>query len=252
MLGLTGKTAIVTGGSQGIGRACALALATAGARVAVVARRAQPLDDVLAELRDLGVEALAVQGDVREPETIQRLVDDTVATFGGVDVLINNTGASYSDDFRRLPLLELEPPELVAAMQLNVGTAFACSKAVAPLMADKGGAIVNIASIVAEHPMAGFGFYSPAKAALVSLTKVMALEWAPAIRVNVVLPGHIDTPRSSASRTPDVVARLLRGIAMGRLGTPSDVAGGVVYLASDLARWTTGTLLDVNGGLRAI
>ncbi len=252
MLGLRGRTAVVTGGSDGIGKACALALAGAGARVVVAARRPEPLAAVVAELRGLGAEALGVQGDIRQPGTVERLVEEAVEAFATVDVLVNNVGASYSDDFRRLPLLELEPRELLAAVDLNVASAFACSKAVAPMMLQRGGAIVNIGSIVASHPVPGFGFYSPAKAALISLTQLMALEWAPQVRVNAVLPGHIDTARSSSLRTPETVERLLRGIAMERLGTPADVAGAVVFLASDLARWTTGALLDVNGGLRAI
>lgn len=246
---LDGLVAVVTGGTEGIGAAIARELGLGGARVVVASRRADAARDRAADLAAAGVDAVGIAADVRDEPSVQALVDQTMDRYSRLDVLVNNAGASFTDTFRRGPLLELDGDDLMEAYRLNVVGAFLCARAAVPVMQRAGsGAIINVASVAAFHAEPGMGAYGASKAALVQLTRYMAREWAPAIRVNAVAPGHIDTPRVSARRSPERVQRLLSEIALGRLGTGVDVARAVRYLASPAGSWTTAEVLVVDGG----
>jgi NAD(P)-dependent dehydrogenase (short-subunit alcohol dehydrogenase family) len=249
---LSGKVAVVTGGSTGIGRGIALAFAEAGASVAVVARRPEPVESTRRELANLGAAAAGIAADVQVPGDVDRLVAEVVDRFGRVDILVNNAGGSFGQEFRRAPLVDLTERDFVGCFAENVLSAFLVSKAVAPLMLAQGaGTIINVSSWAgceAGPPSAGMGFYPVSKAAFNGLNTVMAAEWAPTIRVNAITPGTIDTPRVRAIRESVDPDRLLASIALGRIGLPEDVAGAAVFLASDAASWVTGITLDVTGG----
>ncbi|MPZ63515.1 MAG: glucose 1-dehydrogenase [Propionibacteriales bacterium] len=252
-LDLDGHVAVVTGGSQGIGQAIAGELAAFGCRVVVSARRPDVLEEAVSAIRGNGGQAVGVAGDLCDSEHVGEVVSRANDAFGGVDVLVNNAGGSFGDDFRRGALLDLDEQDLLGAYRMNVLTTFNMARAVVPVMRSRGGgSIVNISSVLVSTPMADFGAYSAAKAAVVSLTRTMAIEWAPTVRVNALLVGHIATERASRNRSAETVAWLERHIAMGRLGDPVDVAGTVAYLCSDLARWVTGATLEVDGGVRAL
>jgi NAD(P)-dependent dehydrogenase (short-subunit alcohol dehydrogenase family) len=249
---LEGRVAIVTGASQGIGFGIAGALAEAGAAVVVAARRPDLLQQAITALEARGARALGVACDVRDGGQARHLAERAIERFGRVDILVNNVGASYGDGFRRGPLLEMTAEDLDGAIRQNVTSLLHCCWAVVPRMLESSGSIINVASIAVSHPMPGFGLYAAAKAAVVSLTRTMAVEWAPRVRANALLVGHVDTPRSSSRRTVEDRAWLERHIALGRLGRPEDVGSAAVYLASDGAAWTTGAAVEVDGGVRSL
>lgn len=242
----------MTGGSQGIGKAIAVGLASFGCRVVVAARRADPLRDVVDEINGVGGEAVGVQCDLRVAADADTLAARADQCFGGIDILVNNVGGSFGADFRRGPLLELTEDDVLNTLRANVVTTFSCSRAAFPLLREGGGSIVNISSVVVRTPMPEFGAYSAAKAAVVSLTQTMAIEWAPQVRVNALLVGHVDTERTRGARSDEDVRWLQRHISQRRLGRPEDIAGAVAYLGSPLAGWVTGAAIPVDGGMRAI
>jgi NAD(P)-dependent dehydrogenase (short-subunit alcohol dehydrogenase family) len=249
--GIEGKVAVVTGGTDGIGFGIATALAEAGAKVVVASRRQEMCEQAQQVLLDSGGEALGVSTDVTDEVAVTNLFARTVESFGGVDILVNCAGGSFSNKFRRARLLELGPDDLIENYRLNVVSAFLCSTAAYPLMKERGaGSVINISSVGSESTGAAgmFAAYGASKAALNHITRSLAAEFAPTIRVNVVLPGLIDTPRTSASRTPERLAASLENIALGRIGLPSDVAGVVVFLASPQSSWMTGSIVRVDGG----
>lgn len=252
---LEGRVAIVTGGGTGVGRGIAIGLAEAGADVVVAARRMEPLSETCQAIEGLGRRALAVQTDVTLASDTKALAARTLEAFGRIDVLVNNAGGSFGATFKRGPLLELTPEDIDGCLALNVRSVLLCGQAVVPaMMAQERGAIINIASIGGRGisaPSPGFGMYGPSKAAVVTLTYNMATEWAPHVRVNAVAPSTITTPRVEATRTPEVEVSITSTIALGRIGKPEDVAGAVVFLASDAASWVTGSVIDVHGGLRS-
>ena len=247
-----GQVAVVTGGSDGIGKGIALAFAEAGASVVIAARRPDKLAETQAEIEATGAQVLAVPTDVTDAASVQRLADEMIQRFGRVDVLVNNAGGSFGPTFARGPLLDLTESDFTECFRVNVTSVFLCCKAFVPLMQAQGrGVVVNTGSILAgelRKPAAPFGVYSSAKAALARLTRAMALEWAPAVRVVTLAAGDIDTPRVTASRSPAEIEASKATIAMGRLGTPADIASLVLFLASDSASWVTGANVDINGG----
>ncbi len=246
---LTGRVAVVTGGSSGIGKAIALALAEEGANIVITARTRENVAQAAQDVQALGRRSLGVPCDVREADQVASMVQQTMDAFGRIDILINNAGGSYGQDFKRGPVLDITERDLNETLRLNVNSVFLCSRAVAPIMLQQGkGAIVNNASMGGHGPDREFAAYTAAKAAVMSLTMQMAMEWAPAIRVNAVAPGRINTARSASLRTSDILEWRLSHIAMGRMGNTDEVAGAVVYLASDAATWTTGAIIDINGG----
>jgi NAD(P)-dependent dehydrogenase (short-subunit alcohol dehydrogenase family) len=246
---LSGRVAIVTGGSEGIGKGIAFGLAQAGARIVVAARRQELIAQAVEELNQAGAEAIGLQTDVTNASDVRNMAAKTLEKYGRIDILVNNAGGSKGSNFNRGPLLELTEDDLDGAVALNVRSVFLCCKAVVPVMMEqKRGSIVNISSIAGLEAYKDYGFYGATKAAVNNLTGNMAIEWAPYVRVNAVLPGHIETPRTSELRSPERLAQHISKIAMGRMGTPEDIAGAVVYLASDAAEWTTGETIRINGG----
>jgi NAD(P)-dependent dehydrogenase (short-subunit alcohol dehydrogenase family) len=191
--------------------------------------------------------------DVRDSRQVHAALERVADDWGAVDILINNAGGSFGDGFRRGPLLDVGEEDLLGAFDMNVLTAFRCSQAVVPSMLSRGGgAILNISSVVVKTPMKNFGAYAAAKAALASLSDSMALEWAPTVRVNSLLVGHISTERANRNRSADDVAALERHIVLGRLGLPEDVATAAAFLVSPAARWISGTAMSVDGGVRNV
>lgn len=257
---LEGRVAIVTGGSQGLGRGIAHSLADAGANIVVVARLPEavtsgaerphaPVSAAVEELRAKGRRAIGITADVRDEAQVNGIVEKALAEFGRVDILVNNAGGSWGETFTKGPILEIGSRDMMEAYRLNVVTAFLCSRAVAPAMMEQGrGAIVNVASITGQGPCPGQASYGAAKAAVISLTKTMAAEWAPAIRVNVIAPSLVETPHRTKGGGGAVEAAMLSSTPLGRVGLVEEHAAAVTYLASDAAGYITGTVLDINGG----
>jgi NAD(P)-dependent dehydrogenase (short-subunit alcohol dehydrogenase family) len=246
---LEGKVALVTGASRGIGRDLAVALAGAGAKVAAGVRRIEDADDVVAEVRDTGGEAAGVAIDLTERSSIEEAVAEVVDRYGRIDVLVNNAGLGTNHD--ALDATEEEWDELFA---VNVrGLFFACQSAGRRMVDQSYGRIVNMASQAGLVGIPRHAAYSASKGAVIALTKVLALEWGSSgVTVNCVAPTFVRTP-GTAERLdqPEFLADVLTRIPVGRVGTTTDVAGAVIYLASDAAALVTGTVLVVDGGWTA-
>jgi 3-oxoacyl-[acyl-carrier protein] reductase len=245
MENLQGKTALVTGASQGIGRACALALAKMGARVAVVARNEARLEAVAAEITAFGGEAKAFVMDVSDEASIQSTAKATIAHFGGVDILINNAGIT-----RDTLLLRMKRADWDAVISTNLTGAFLLTQAVLnPMLRARWGRIVNITSVVGRTGQAGQANYAASKAGLIGFTLSMARELASrSVTVNAVAPGYIETAMTAVLDEKQRGA-MLSHIPLGRPGTDEEVAHAVAFLASPQAGYITGHVLDVNGGL---
>ncbi|MFC2033664.1 SDR family NAD(P)-dependent oxidoreductase [Chloroflexota bacterium] len=245
---LADKTALVTGGSRGIGRAAALELAKAGADVAIASRKIDDLEEVAAEIKRLGRRAFAVSGHIGRMEDIKELVDKVTNEFGRIDILVNNAGNSPAV----AGILEVEERLWDNIMRLNLKGLFFISQAVARVMSEHGGGrIVNIASMSGIRPEKGASIYSISKAGVVMLTKSMALELAQYnIRVNAIAPGMIMTRMAQARfdsfGDKDIV---LAKTPLGRIGEPGDVAHAILYLVSDISGFMTGDVLILDGGL---
>jgi NAD(P)-dependent dehydrogenase (short-subunit alcohol dehydrogenase family) len=246
-LDLGGKVAIVTGASRGIGLAIATGLAELGARVVLSSRKQEAVEAAARTIRDRGGEVAAVAAHVGEPAALDALVDRTRALFGGVDVVVNNAGANPYFG----PILRADDGVFDKVLAVNVRGPLALARAAYPSMAERGGgAIVNVASVGGLRPEPMLGLYSVSKAALVSLTKVLAAEWAPArIRVNAVCPGLVRT-RFSAALWQDgkTLERYLARVPLGRIAEPEEIAPLVVFLASDAAAYCTGGVYTADGG----
>ncbi|MEX0787068.1 MAG: glucose 1-dehydrogenase [Dehalococcoidia bacterium] len=243
-LALTDKVAIVTGGSRGIGRSIAVALAGEGCRVAICARGEGALRSTEAELREHGVDALGVVADVTEAADIERLIAETVARFGQLDILVNNAGTRSREDTDDV-WDETYRSNALAAVR-------ATRAAVPHLRASGAGSIVHIASIFGRES-GGPASYNAVKSAMIAHAKAMALELAPEIRVNSVAPGSVAFPGGSWGRRleedPEGMRRFIEeNIPMGRFGTPDEIASVVVFLCSDRASWVTGACINVDGG----
>jgi len=241
---LDGKVAIVTGGGRGIGRASALALAEAGADVAVAARRQDTLDEVASTIRALGRRALPIATDVNDFDALDRLVERTAGELGGIDVLVNNAGGTPPTI-----ALGLSDADFEAAYHFNVTSVLHLSRACAPFLAKNGGSIVNVSSAMSHEVDIGFVAYGAAKAALNHLTRLLAAEWAPKVRVNAVAAGATLTDALEFVASMDSLkAQMVERTPMARLGSPEDIAAAVLFLASDASAWTTGKILEVDGG----
>ena len=253
---LTDRVAIVTGGSDGIGKGIALAMAEAGADIVVAARQQQKIDDAVAGIKALGRRAVGVSVDVSDPAQIQRIADAAMGEFGRVDVLVNNAGSSWGTTFKRGLLLDLETSDFDGAFNTNVRSQFLCGKAIVPIMQQQegGGSIINMSSVGGQLnlvPSPTMGLYSATKAAILSFTRSMAAEWAPTVRVNALMPGLIQTDRTRNDPNRKATdEELAVNIGMGRVGLPADVAGAAVFLASDAANWISGATIQIDGGPR--
>jgi NAD(P)-dependent dehydrogenase (short-subunit alcohol dehydrogenase family) len=247
---LSGKTAIVTGSSRGIGRAIALAMAREGANVAVNGRN-EEARDVAAAIESSGGKALAVVADVTAEEHVHRLVEETLHCFGSVHILVNNAGGGGP----RIPVEEIDPAAWEREMRLNLTAAFLCSRAVIGPMKKQGwGRVVNISSQAGRSgsELAGV-VYASAKAGLLGFTRQLARQVAPyGILVNAVAPGVVQSgermEKKWRQRSEEDRREMLKSIPLGRLGKPEEVAPAVVFLASEEASYITGAILDVNGG----
>ena len=243
---LAGCLALVTGGGRGIGRAISLALAAEGADVAVAFRTDRECaEETVAAIQAAGRRALAVQADCTEPASADAMIGTVTGAWGRLDLLVNNAG-----ERGRSPLLDLDPADWDRVVTVNLRGVFLAATAGARAMrAAGGGAIVNIAGASAHRSYPWAGAYGPSKAAVVSLTKQMALEWAEyGIRVNGVSPGPIREPGTGwEAEEPGLVKQAAR-IPLRRVGTPADVGAAVVYLASADAAYVTGHMLLVDGG----
>lgn len=239
------RVAIVTGAGRGIGAACALAFAEAGADVVLVARTEAQLREVATEVEALGRRALVVPADVTDASDVERVVAGTVAEFGRVDVLVNNAGTAAVT-----PFLDATTDDFDALYRLNVLAPFALAKAVVPhMLAHDGGSIVNVASMVGHNPERGYVAYGTSKGALLQMTRLMARDLAPRIRVNAVAPGTIETPLiADALAIDDVRAAIEATTPLAAVGDPGDIALGVLYLASPAGKYLTGEVLEIDGG----
>jgi 3-oxoacyl-[acyl-carrier protein] reductase len=239
-----GKIAIVTGASRGIGRGIALALAEAGATVICAARDLAKLEAVVAEIAAAGGKASAHVVDVSSRESIEALIAATMTTHGRIDVLVNNAGIT-----RDTLLLRMKPADWDDVMATNLTSVFIATQAVMkPMLKQRAGSIINIGSVVGLTGNAGQANYAAAKAGLIGFSKSVAREVASrGIRVNVVTPGFIETDMTAAM--PEAAKQaMLATVPLGRTGTPADIAGLVVYLASDASAYVTGQTVSVDGG----
>lgn len=248
MIDLTGRRALVTGGGCGIGNATALLLARAGARV-VVGYRARAADAAatVRAIRDAGGEATAVGGDLGEPAGARRVMDETVAALGGIDILIVNHGIWPPDD---VPVAGMADAQWEETRRANLDSVVYVCRAAIPRLSG-GGQIVLVSSTAGQRGEAFHADYAATKGAVIALTKSLAVELAPRINVNCVAPGWVDTEMSAVpyARNGGQGRRdIERGIPLGRVASAADVAGPIVFLCSPLARHITGEILNVNGG----
>jgi NAD(P)-dependent dehydrogenase (short-subunit alcohol dehydrogenase family) len=244
---LGGRVAIVTGGGTGIGRATALLLAERGAAVAVAGRRREPLDSAVDEIEAAGGKALAIEADVRKPESAQAMVEAVMAGLGRIDILINNAGGAHG----HVPLAKMDLAKWDRDIQLNLSAAMYCSQAALPYLKASKGCVVNISSLAGMHGTQGVGAYSAAKAGLQMFTRVCAAEWGPAgVRVNCVAPGMIATELAMRNweKTGFDAMGASRGFPLRRPGEPREVAQMVVFFASDASSYITGESVSVGGG----
>jgi 3-oxoacyl-[acyl-carrier protein] reductase len=245
---LTGKVALITGASSGIGAATAAVFADLGAKVAIgYHQNRKGAEQVRDSILAAGGEVIAMQADVREAAGIRALVEGATTRFGPIDILVNNAGSLVE----RMKIREITAEKWDNIMNLNLKSAMLCSQAVAPVMMErKSGAIVNIVSIAGRNGGGpGAGAYATAKGGLISFTKSMAKEMAPfGVRVNAVSPGVIDTPFHEVFSTPEMIRGFVAGIPMGRTGKSLECATVIAFLASEAASYVIGETVEVNGG----
>jgi len=246
MIDLTGKSVLVTGGARGIGRACCLMLARAGASVAVNYRVESPSANLLVEeIETAGGEAFSLAADVSKREDAEMLVDETVARFGSIDILVNNAGI-----WKRSPIEEMSDGEWDEMIRVNLTGTFNCIRAAVPPMKEaRSGRIISISSTAGQRGEAFCSHYAATKGAVISLTKSLAVELAPyGILVNCVAPGWTVTDMTRDDLLGSRRESILQTIPLARAATAEEVAGSVVFLASELATFVTGEVLNVNGG----
>lgn len=245
MFSLKDKVALVTGASQGIGRATSLALAEAGAKVAVAARSADKLASLVGEIESAGGQALAVPMDVADAAQVKNGFQQILAKFGKLDILVNNAAVTRDTLALRMKLEDWE-----AVLRTNLTGAHLCTQqALGAMLRQRSGRIINLSSVVAETGNAGQANYVASKAGLIGLTRAIAVEVASrGITVNAVAPGFIETPMTDPL-PQELKDKMKSLIPLGHFGKDRDVAAAIVFLASDEAGYITGQVLDVNGGM---
>jgi 3-oxoacyl-[acyl-carrier protein] reductase len=247
-LDLTGKIALITGASSGIGAAAAEVMAELGAQVAIGYHGNQKgANEVRDRIASAGGKAITVRADVRRSDEIRAMVESVTKQLGPIDILINNAGSLI----QRMKIQELTEERWDEIMDLNLKSAMLCSQAVmASMMERKRGAIVNVVSIAGRNGGGpGAGAYATSKGGLTTFTKALAKELAPhGVRVNAVSPGVIDTPFHEAFSTPEMLRNFVATIPLGRLGTALECATVIAFLASDAAGFMVGETIEVNGG----
>jgi len=242
---MNNRIALVTGASRGIGRACALELAKAGAKVALAARQTDKLEEVAAEIRAGGGETFVVPLDLSAQESIKEGIARVAKEFGRVDMLVNNAGVTKDG-----LALRMKADDWNFVLQTNLTGAFFCiQQVISPMMRERWGRIVNISSVVGEAGNAGQANYVASKAGLIGLTKSLAQELGSRnITVNAVAPGFIETDMTAGLKD-ELKAKITAGIPLGRIGRADEVACAVRFLCSEEAGYITGNVIDVNGGM---
>ena len=244
---LTDRVAIVTGAGRGIGEGVALALAEAGADVACAARSSGEIEDTASRIRALGRRACAIPCDVMERDQLENLVDTARSELGRIDILVNNAGG-----WPPKAALRTSEKDFEAAFRFNVTSAFLMTRFSVPHMVEAGGgAIVNISSAAGRLAQPGFAAYGTAKAALSFLTKNLASEFAPKIRVNAIAVGSVETSALATILNDELRHKMESLTPMGRIGSVEDIAACALYLASPAAAWVTGKVFEVDGGIEA-
>jgi len=245
MFDLEGRVALVTGSAQGIGRAIALNLAQGGARIVLTDMREPKLDDVVKEIEGLGGKAIRFVVDVTDREAVRKVVDQSLETWEKIDILVNNAGITRDSLVMRMKVEDWQ-----AVLKTNLDGSFYCIQAVLPgMVRQRYGRIVSIASVVAQAGNVGQANYISSKAGIIGLTKGVAAEVARRnITVNAVAPGFIATPMTE-NLPPEIKEKMLSIIPIGRMGTDAEIATGVRFLVSEEARYITGHVLNINGGM---
>jgi len=242
---LSGRVALVTGGSQGIGRACALKLAQSGATVAVAARNQQKLNELVGQIETAGGKAGVFPIDVGNEEQVKSAFRAVIAQFGKIDILVNNAGITHDQLVMRMKRADWD-----SVLNTNLTSAYLCTQqAIGSMLKQRWGRIINITSIFGQMGQAGQANYAASKAGLIGLTMAIAREvGSRSITCNAVAPGFIDTAMTSGLGD-DFKENAVKMIPLGRVGSPEDVANAVAFLASDEASYITGHVLNVNGGM---
>jgi 3-oxoacyl-[acyl-carrier protein] reductase len=244
-MNLTGRMAVVTGASQGIGRACAIELARRGASVALLARNQQKLEEVAAEISALDKKARVTPADIENEEQIKAAFKAVIAEFGKIDILVNNAGVT-----RDQLVMRMKRSDWDAVLNTNLTSAYLCTQQViSPMLKQRWGRIINVSSVFGQMGQAGQANYASSKAGLIGLTMAIARELGSRnITCNAVAPGFIETAMT-ATLSDELKQSALKMIPLGRVGAPEEVAHCVAFLASEEASYITGHVLNVNGGM---
>jgi 3-oxoacyl-[acyl-carrier protein] reductase len=242
---LQNKVAVITGGAQGIGRAIALGMAREGAKLVIADLQAEKAESVAAEARALGSDALAVEVNVASEMSVKRLAERTVERFGRVDILVNDAGI-----YLKAPVAQKSEEDWDRTIDINLGGNFLCARAFVPAMRkQKSGRIISIASSIAHTGAREFADYAASKAAIIGLVKALARELGPdGITVNAICPGSANTDMPRRHRTEEETMARLRSTPLGHVLEPEDIAGPIIFLASDAAAYITGQVYNINCG----
>ena len=247
---LEGRVALVTGGSRGLGKSMAKALADAGADVAITSRHLDSVREAAEELaQTTGRQVLPVQADVTRPADVTAMVDQVIRTLGRIDILVNNAGINI-----RGPILDLSEADWHQVIETNLTGPWLCARAVGPhMIAQRWGRVINVSSIIGLVGLSERTAYAASKGGLIQLTRALAVEWAPyGITVNALCPGPIMTAINQAfQENPEAYEAFRRKIPLGRWGEPEDLDGAIIFLASEASRFMTGSVLVIDGGWTA-